>query len=340
MNLELIVFLIFFIPLSLVISSTIVRKLQKRDKLRSGTSVTRQFRDAPPPPPIVRPNSPAADLAEKLKKSFPTSFQDALKQRMLTEQPEMSEREYQWRLLELQRFFIMCAVLDRVPMFSKSVDELWHEMLMYTQEYQQFSERFLGRMLHHKPNPTNAIPIPGERAWFDLVYVELFGWTPQSHIFWGPFFRNPVPRQELTRYQDQMNSTDLLRTDSRFNVWSYEYSSEARKAIDEILKSLQNRIHMANTRPLNQHKVNFNHPEILLASAVFFSWNDPDDFTRHMIPDSDLIKKDGSAAYTGTACSSGSNDRHAKDSHDGNSNCNSASCNNSSCSSCGGGCSS
>lgn len=336
MNEDLIVFLIFFIPLSLVVGSTMVRKVRKGRQFRSLTNVTRRLRDAPPPPPIVRPNSPATDLAKKLEQSFTRSFQDALRQRMLTEKPGMSEREYEWRLLELQRFFILCAVLDRVPMFSKSVDELWHEMLMYTQEYQQFSERFLGRMLHHSPNPTEAVPIPGERAWFDLVYVELFGWTPHSALLWGAFFRNPLPRQELEHYQHPMNSSDSLRADGRFNAWAYEHSSDAQRAIDGILKKLQNRIHTANTRPLNQHKVNFNHPEILLASAVFFSWNDPEDFTRHMTPDAEMIKKDGSAAYTGTACSSGSDNRHDHDSHDGGSSCSSSS----SCSSCGGSCSS
>lgn len=337
MNEEIFIFLLLFIPFALVIGSMIVRKARKQRRRKPAVNAAKRLRDAPPPPSLVRPNSPANELANKLKDSFPASYKDALRQRMLTEHPGISEREYEWRLLELQRFFILCAVLDRVPMFSKAVDELWHEMLMYTQEYQRFSERFLGRMVHHTPNPTESVPIPGERAWFDLVYVELFGWTPQSALLWGPFFRSPLPRQELAPYQHR---SDSLPNDGRFNAWTYEHSREARMTIDAVRNGLKQRIDTADKRPLNQHKVNFNHPEILLASAVFFSWNDPDAFTRHMSPDEAMIKKDGSAAYTGTACSSGSNDRRDHD-HDHSSGDDGSSCSSSSsCSSCGGGCSS
>jgi hypothetical protein len=41
-------------------------------------------------------------------------------------------------------------------MFSEEVDEIWHDMLLFTQKYQVFSEQFLGTMLHHTPNTNNA----------------------------------------------------------------------------------------------------------------------------------------------------------------------------------------
>lgn len=332
-----IIFFIVFIPLSIVLTALFLRKTLKKGHSRSRLNIALRLRDAPPPPDLVRINSPAEDLANKLKQSIPASFKDALKQRMLSEHPNISEREYEWRWLELQRFFILCAVLDRVPMFSKSVDELWHEMLMYTQEYQRFSERFLGRMLHHTPNAAESVPIPEERAWFDLVYVELFGWTPQSALLWGPFFRSPVPRHEMESYQFK---TGTLPTDGRFNAWTYEHYNEARKAINAVLEGLQQRIDTAIKRPVNPYKVNYHHPEILLASAVFFSWNHPDDFTSQMVPDGEMIKKDGTAVYSGSACTSASDNRYDHNNNTSGSDGGSSDSGGSSCSSCGGGCSS
>ncbi len=37
-------------------------------------------------------------------------------------------------------------------MLSEDVDEIWHDMILFTKEYQRFSEKFLGKMLHHIPN--------------------------------------------------------------------------------------------------------------------------------------------------------------------------------------------
>ncbi|GJM70712.1 hypothetical protein HMSSN036_29280 [Paenibacillus macerans] len=95
----------------------------------------------------------------------------------------------------------MCAILDRVPMFSRAVDEVWHEMLMYTREYQTFSEKYIRRMLHHAPNPARPPRCPEERAWFDWLYLELFGWNRYSELLWGAFLRHPLPKRELEAFR-------------------------------------------------------------------------------------------------------------------------------------------
>ncbi|WP_334074481.1 MULTISPECIES: hypothetical protein [Paenibacillus] len=286
-------------------------------------------------------------LANKLEQSIPASYEESLKQRVLREHPEMSEREYEWRWLELQRFYVMCAVLDRVPMFSKAVDEVWHEMLMYTRDYQAFSEKYLGRMLHHSPNPAESVPIPGERAWFDFVYVELFGWNPYSERLWGRFFRHPIPREELEAYRD---ASAPPTQGGRFNAWAYDRLPEARKAIQSVKDALQFRLEVERAEDVRK-PVNFNNTDVLLSSVIFFSMTDPANFSDYLTPEEQLKKEQSGSSCGGTACSSGSDDRrdHHGDvshgsNHDSGSSCSdsggSSDGGGSSCSSCGGGCSS
>ncbi len=64
-------------------------------------------------------------------------------------------------------------------MFSEEVDEVWHDMLLFTQKYQRFSEKFLGRMLHHTPNAKHD-PAPQERAFFDWIFSQMFEITQFS----------------------------------------------------------------------------------------------------------------------------------------------------------------
>lgn len=328
------ILIILFVAVDVCIISYFVKRslrkhssqqLPKGNKLRRGK--------IPELPPIVKAGSPASELVGRLEAALPYTYQHMLKQRVMSEHPNLSEQEYEWRWQELKRFFIMCAVLDRVPMFSKDVDEVWHEMLMYTYEYQQFSERFLGKMLHHAPNTgSEHVPIPNERAWFDTVYVQLFGWHEYSAKLWGAFFRVPLPREELEA------CTSLHFTvnhgQKRFNAWTYEKIPAARTAIDAIIQDLQDRVRIAQEKPARQEKsVNFQNSDMLLAAAVFFAWNAPEQFGDHMIPDErELHKNNSNSSCTyASACGSG-----GSDSGDGSSCSSGSSCGGG----CGGGCSS
>lgn len=315
--------------------------VKNRDN-RKSSPLSRKLRKAPPAPLVAEPESPAYDLFLTLNEAIPESWASSLKDRVLREYPNMTEHEYEWRWMELRRFFMMCSVLKQVPMFSNAVDEVWHEMLMYTYEYQQFSTRFLGQMLHHMPNGEPSRPMPAERAWFDLIYVELFGWNHHSALIWGPFFRNPLPKDELEHYRDPASR---LTSDSRFNTWAYEHSEAARKAIDAVLDGLRFRVGMAGDKLAADHRMDFQNTDLLLASAVFFSMNDPDNFVNHMVPQEDPHRKDSSGCSSASACGSGGDD--TSNSGCSGSNCSSSSCSSSNCSSnsscggsssCGGGC--
>jgi hypothetical protein len=69
-------------------------------------------------------------------------------------------------------------------MFSEKVDYLWHQMLMFTREYDDFSKNYLGSVLHHSPNAKET-PDPDLRGFFDWVYSELFYACPTTLEFTG-----------------------------------------------------------------------------------------------------------------------------------------------------------
>ncbi|MCM3703685.1 hypothetical protein [Paenibacillus macerans] len=336
--------ILWILVIVLISAVILVSVLKKARNMRKAARFA--FHDAPPPPPIAERGSPAYRLAERLRQSIPDAYSQAVKQRVMEAHPGMTEREYDWRWLELQRFFVMCAILDRVPMFSRAVDEVWHEMLMYTREYQSFADSYLKRMLHHTPNAAKAVPMPEERAWFDWLYLELFGWERYSELLWGAFLRHPLPRRELEAFRIPAAETGNVR----FNAWAFEHVPEARSAIGNVKDKLRSRIGAAEQLGSEglRKRADFTHPEMLLYSFIFFSWSDPKHYNEFLRPPAMGDTRSGSTC-SGAACASGRDERgDAGGDHSGcdgggsgtGSDDGSSCSGGSSCSSCGGGCSS
>ena len=145
----------------------------------------------------------AYDAALRLEEAIPAGYEQRVKERMQQKDPTLTDYEWQWRWHELKRFLLMGALLRRVNMYSAQVDEVWHEMLMFTREYQELCERFCGRMIHHAPH-SSAVEAAGkpqepgaERAWFDWVYGELFGPDNPGARLWGAMYRTPMSPELL-----------------------------------------------------------------------------------------------------------------------------------------------
>lgn len=53
----------------------------------------------------------------------------------------------------LQQFFLVHLMSGRkfVAMPSQAVDDLWHEFILYTRDYEQFCRKAFGRFMHHTP---------------------------------------------------------------------------------------------------------------------------------------------------------------------------------------------
>lgn len=182
---------------------------------------------------------PARTAAERLESALGIDFESRVKDRVLKEFPKISDKEWNWTWFELKRYFLMCGIMRSVPMYSKQVDAVWHEMLMFTREYEQFCMKFSGAMIHHAPHAPGAQPLPGERAMFDWAYGELFGQAPVSGRIWGAFYRTQMSEQRLEELAGW--STEELRK-QWFNVSTterhYDLKATANYMIDRAKSQL------------------------------------------------------------------------------------------------------
>jgi hypothetical protein len=142
------------------------------------------------------PESGLEAAAERLQAALPADFEDKLRSRVLAKHSDISQAEFACYWLELKRYFLMTLLLKNTPMFSEKVDDIWHEMLMFTREYAHFCETFAGSAIHHAPHG-DSVPMPHERAWFDWVYAHLFEFTPYTAFIWNGFFLYPLDKTRL-----------------------------------------------------------------------------------------------------------------------------------------------
>jgi hypothetical protein len=96
---------------------------------------------------------PLQSTIQRMESALGEPFTAKLKQRVLTKYPDMTAAEFACRWFELKRFFLINFLLKETPMFSEAIDDVWHEMLMFTREYHNFSEQFMGAMIHHEAVP-------------------------------------------------------------------------------------------------------------------------------------------------------------------------------------------
>ncbi|BBH23842.1 hypothetical protein Back11_51870 [Paenibacillus baekrokdamisoli] len=288
---------------------------------------------------------PARAVSERLEAVLTVDFEERIKDRVLKINPAMREGEWQWQWFELKRYFLMCAILRGVPMYSVKVDVVWHEMLMFTREYEQFCKQLCGGLIHHAPHAADAKPDPGERAWFDWVYGELFESTPVSGQLWGSFYRVPL-QEERIRDLDGLSREQLK--DQLFNHKAAELFPDIHAAAAYLIdrgKRLATEARRGDRRSSTDdsaYQSQWQDASMmtgLLSGAFFFSsLHDSGDFNRQMDDAQTKEQREhnsscGSSSYV---CSSDNNGGH---------NCSSSSCSSgggdggSSCggSSCGGG---
>ncbi|WP_031434279.1 glycine-rich domain-containing protein [Methylomarinum vadi] len=81
--------------------------------------------------------------------TFPPGLYDKLQKR----RPELSPKDCQLVGRALRQFFLayLKGGCRFVSMPSQVVDDLWHELILYTRHYDAFCKRAFGRFLHHTP---------------------------------------------------------------------------------------------------------------------------------------------------------------------------------------------
>jgi hypothetical protein len=81
----------------------------------------------------------------------------------------------------LQQFFATHLMSGRkfVAMPSQAVDELWHEFILYTRDYEQFCKRAFGRFMHHTPAAAMG-PYAARRTADGLRRAWWFAWKDED----------------------------------------------------------------------------------------------------------------------------------------------------------------
>lgn len=81
------------------------------------------------------------------------AFPRVLFDKLRAKRPELDAKEMQLIARALRQFFLAHLLSGRkfVSMPSQVTDELWHEFILYTRNYQEFCRRAFGRFMHHTP---------------------------------------------------------------------------------------------------------------------------------------------------------------------------------------------
>ena len=264
----------------------------------------------------IRYGEKGAALEESFESSLSTSYMEQVKERVAKEHG-MKPHEIEWATFELKRYFLMNAVIKNVPMFSSKVDDVWHEMIMFTMDYERFTKGFYSRFLHHQPNTNSeASSEPGKRAFFDWVYTHLFDVKDNSRLLWGRFFQHPIPRSILKDFH-QLSEEKLI---DKYFTPSDEWD-ELKKA---LVRQLKGEIKQAEHLKQNAKQEPFSKKskkvtEVTLFQAfIFYSLYEAEDFGYHM---GMLMKRpetsDSGTYSSGYACSTPMDDSHHKHGHGG-----------------------
>ncbi|MBK0005408.1 hypothetical protein [Priestia aryabhattai] len=282
------------------------------------------------------------DIVHSLEDSLPIAYVQQVKQRMKGENTK--DDEVEWTFFEMKRYFLLNAVIKDVPMFSARVDEVWHEMIMFTVDYERFTEHFFNRFLHHQPNvETTPSPQPNKRAFFDWVYAHLFDITGNSRLLWGKFFQHPLDKSTLQDFQRLSEDELLDRYFLRNGKWEKQQRALIQTLKEEITAARKRKKMGESTYFKKAAKKGNVSNELLFQGFVFYSLYEATDFSRYMnelLLYKKTIYAGDTASYSGYSCSSPWEDHHHH--HDSGSSCSSSNCSSSSCSSssCGSGCSS
>lgn len=81
------------------------------------------------------------------------SFPRGLIEKLQARRPGLAARDGQLVARALRQFFLahLAAKRQFVSMPSQVTDDLWHEFILYTRNYELFCRRAFGRFMHHTP---------------------------------------------------------------------------------------------------------------------------------------------------------------------------------------------
>ena len=80
-------------------------------------------------------------------------YPPGLLERLHKKRPDLSLKDQQLVARALRQFFLVYlkSGFKHISMPSQVVDDLWHEFILYTKNYEQFCQKAFGRYMHHTP---------------------------------------------------------------------------------------------------------------------------------------------------------------------------------------------
>lgn len=192
--------------------------------------------------PTLPARSPHSTIADTLPELL--AFRAPYLEERLVRERRVSSHEEVARLLDEVKKYLVLSRLNptrSVPIQSRRVDEVWHQFVLFSEEYTRFCHRFFGRYVHHAPGETpprlepngTAEPKPPEmtrdefRREYELMFGELsvlwrdeLSLTPDSRVTRKRFHRPVLLRTDgekaelvATLVEDRPEQT-LLRVDA------------------------------------------------------------------------------------------------------------------------------
>ncbi|CAH0248405.1 hypothetical protein SRABI96_03113 [Peribacillus sp. Bi96] len=252
------------------------------------------------------------ELIEKLNKALDFDYMEKVNTEFRQKHPRESQIKVNQTWRELKRYLIMAAVFGKVEMFNSGIDELWHIMLNYRQEYDEFCQAFIGRTIQHHPHSEPAFK-PEERTLFDFYYVQLFTVDSPSLQKWGKFFKHDKG-QTLLRDFETLELEQLKEKYMRKPT-----SIQAERTFESFTSQFK------ENRPMTELNWRKTYDQTDYAAPAYFTYASTDDF------DSEFKDIFGNESNTVSSGSGHVGHGDHSSSHDSSSD-SSSSC--SSCSSC------
>lgn len=140
-----------------------------------------------------------AALVRHVEQSLDPEYVQQIKDRVIHEQ-QINEQEWENRWFEWKRLLLMTLICKNIPLYSREVDEIWHEVLDLPDHYEMFLQKLIGQTSYPTPKLPEEGFDPNQRAWFDLVYNVLFQPTVYSRQTWGDFFLYPLTKEMTTDF--------------------------------------------------------------------------------------------------------------------------------------------
>lgn len=105
-------------------------------------------------------------------------FPKGLLMKLSKKHPNLAWKDAQLASAALRHFFLAYhhAQYQYLAMPSEVVDDLWHEFILYTREYEQFCKQAFGRFFHHTPAAVlgngQDSDVGLRRTWFNVCKIE------------------------------------------------------------------------------------------------------------------------------------------------------------------------